>query len=231
MAIYAIADLHLSTTAEKPMDIFGPEWSLHSRHISSEWLQKVRGEDTVLIPGDISWAMNLDEAVADLNLIAQLPGTKILIRGNHDYWWHSIGKVRSRLDSSVLALQNDAVVREGVAIAGTRGWLLPTHPKFSAEDEKIYKREAGRLRLSLAQAAATQLAILVMMHYPPCGNLADDTLYTQLLEEYHVNVCVYGHLHGNAHRYRVEGMKNGVRYQLVSADYVRFSPVPIEVSP
>lgn len=230
MAIFAIADLHLSTTSEKPMDIFGPQWALHSRRISSEWREKVSEDDTVLIPGDISWAMTLDDAVPDLDLIAHLPGTKVLIRGNHDYWWHSIGKVRNRLHSSVHALQNDAFVRDGVAIAGTRGWLLPTHPKFTELDEKIYNREAGRLRLSLEAAAATELPILVMLHYPPCTNLFDDTLYTQLMEEYHVNVCVYGHLHGNAHRYRVEGEKNDVQYQLVSADYLQFSPTMIQIS-
>lgn len=211
------------------MDVFGAHWEHHAERIATAWRDTIEATDTILIPGDISWAMNLPEASADLDYIAALPGRKILIRGNHDYWWHAIGKVRSRLHPSVMALQNDAVTVDGVSVCGTRGWLVPGHPKFTDDDEKIYRREVERLRLSLRAGAASGLPLVVMLHYPPAGSASEDTLFTQLLEEYSVTLCVYGHLHGASHRFRIEGEHNGVRYQLVSADFIAFQPVPITV--
>ena len=150
-----------------------------------------------------------------------------MIRGNHDYWWNGIQKVRSLLSPSLHAIQNDVWVYESFAICGTRGWVLPSHPKFAPEDEVIYRREGERLRLGLQAAAQTGLPILVMLHYPPCSSLGEETLFTHLLEEYGVKTCVYGHLHGQAHRFAVEGSYQGVTYQCVSADYVQFVPVPL----
>lgn len=231
MGIFAIGDLHLSFASQKPMDVFGPQWEDHAKRIESNWRSTVSDEDVVLVPGDISWAMTLEEAKEDLAFLAALPGKKVVIRGNHDYWWHSIGKVRAALDPSIEAIQNDAVRLDGVTLCGTRGWLLPTHPKFTSEDEKIYRREVERLRMSLLAAQTYGQPIIVMIHYPPTQTLAEDTGFTQVLEEFQVRVCVYGHLHGYAHRFKVEGKKNGTQYQLASADYVDFRPIPIAVHP
>jgi predicted phosphohydrolase len=211
------------------MDIFGTHWENHTARIETAWRNTVTDEDVVLLPGDISWAMTLDEAEPDLNWIGGLPGTKVMIRGNHDYWWSGITKIRNRLQPGHYAIQNDAISLHGVAICGTRGWLLPSHPKFTQDDETIYKREAERLRLTLEAATAFQQPILVMMHYPPCSNTGEETLFTALLEKYTVHTCIYGHLHGPAHRFAFEGELNGVRYRLTSADYLHFQPLLIDI--
>ncbi|WDL97115.1 metallophosphoesterase [Alicyclobacillus sp. ALC3] len=225
MAVFALADLHLGLAVDKPMDIFGSIWSNHAERIRASWTQRVSAQDTVLIPGDISWAMSLQEALPDLAWIAALPGRKVLLRGNHDYWWASIGRVRSALVDGVFALQNDAFAVEQWAVCGSRGWLLPSHPRFSPEDEVVYHREVQRLRLSLEAADRIGLPKLVMMHYPPTDVSAGATGFTELLEEFSVEACVYGHLHGPAHRFAFEGLKNGVAYRLVSADYLGFEPL------
>jgi uncharacterized protein len=227
MAIYALGDLHLAHSVDKPMGVFGQEWQDHPNKIESLWNQVVTDTDAVLVPGDISWAMTLQEAALDLEFVSRLNGTKLLIRGNHDYWWNGISKVRSALAPNCIAIQNDAAVFQDYAICGTRGWILPGHPKFTADDETIYLREIGRLKMSLERAATTDKPIIAMLHYPPCGQDGEDTGFTQLLEQYGVKVCVYGHLHGAAHRFAFEGVKNGVKYQLVSADYVNFCPVVV----
>ncbi|OFW74872.1 MAG: hypothetical protein A2201_04785 [Alicyclobacillus sp. RIFOXYA1_FULL_53_8] len=230
MAVYALADLHLSSSVEKPMDIFGVAWEHHAEKIKTSWTNQVTVNDLVLIPGDISWAMTLLEAQADLDWIAQLPGVKVMIRGNHDYWWNGIQKIRRSLHPSLHALQNDAFVYDNVVVCGTRGWVSPSHPKFTLEDEAIYKREGERLKLTLEKAASHNLPIVAMLHYPPSGALGETTLFTQLLEEYGVRCCVYGHLHGPSHRFAVEGQSGGVEYRLVSADYINFSPLRIDDS-
>jgi len=195
--------------------------------VKKNWEALITEDDLVLIAGDISWAMHPEEAHIDLEWIHALPGTKVLIRGNHDYWWNGISKVRSALPPNCIAIQNDAFVFQDYAICGTRGWILPGHPKFTADDETIYLREIGRLKMSLERAASSDKPIIAMLHYPPCGQDGEDTGFTKLLEEYAVKVCVYGHLHGAAHRFAFEGVKNGVKYQLVSADYVNFCPVVV----
>lgn len=225
MALFALADLHLGHAVDKPMDIFGSTWMNHADRIRTLWTERVSAEDTVLIPGDISWAMSLQDAVPDLAWIAALPGRKVLLRGNHDYWWASIGRVRNVLADGMSALQNDAVAIEEWAVCGSRGWLLPSHPRFSAEDEVVYRREVQRLRLSLEAAERIGLPKLVMMHYPPTDASAVDTGFTELLERFGAVACVYGHLHGAAHRFAFEGQKNGVKYRLVSADYLGFEPL------
>lgn len=230
MGIYALADLHLSSAVSKPMDVFGEEWVRHTEKIHTAWQTSIGQDDLVLLPGDISWAMTLEEAKPDLDWIAELPGTKLMIRGNHDYWWNGIQKVRSTLHPSLHAIQNDAFVYGNHVICGTRGWLLPSHPKFAHEDDVVYRREGERLRLGLETAHKTSLPIIVMLHYPPCSTLGENTLFTDLLEEYDVKICVYGHLHGPAHRFAVEGRQNGITYRLVSADFVHFQPVML-ISP
>lgn len=225
--IYAIGDLHLSSSGQKPMDVFGEAWTNHQMNIEAHWHDRVRPDDIVLIPGDISWAMTLEEADSDLQFIGRLPGTKVMIRGNHDYWWSGISKVRAHLPAGLYAVQNDSVMTGNVVICGTRGWLLPNHPLFGPDDTRLMHREAERLRLSLAQADKTGLDKICMIHYPPLAQSGEPTVFSELLEEYGVNVCVYGHLHGNTHRFAFEGVKNEVRYQLTSADYIGFDPVKV----
>ncbi|MCL6592976.1 MAG: metallophosphoesterase [Alicyclobacillus sp.] len=229
MALFALADLHLSNAVDKPMDVFGPEWEGHVEKIERAWRTRVKDEDIVLLPGDLSWAMTLEEALPDLRWIASLPGEKVMIRGNHDYWWSGIGKVRQHAGPRMHALQNDALALGGYALCGSRGWLLPTHPKFTEADAVIYAREIHRLRLSLTAAQQLGLPKIALMHYPPCSYLGEVTEFTKLLADFGVRLCVYGHLHGPAHRYAVEGVVDGVEYRLVSADYTHFQPVRLDL--
>lgn len=228
MTIFAIGDLHLPGGGVKPMDVFGAHWENHFERICQSWRDAVTEEDTVLIPGDISWAMYFEDAKADLLHIAQLPGQKILLRGNHDYWWNSIGRLRGFLPTGMLALQNDSVALPGVAVCGTRGWDFPTELCPLDEPElKIYKRELIRLEMALQSAAKSGLPILAMTHFPPL--LADrrDTAFTALLEQYGAEMCVYGHLHGTGIRNGFTGQHHGVEYRLVSCDALGFAPVRI----
>ena len=230
MRLFAIGDLHLSGGDEKPMDVFGPQWDRHFFHIRENWQELVRDEDTVLIPGDISWAMQLRDAREDLEEIGRLPGRKILCKGNHDYWWNSISQVRSVLPGSVTALQHSAADLGEAVVCGTRGWLIPTtEMPLSESDEKICRREAERLRLALEEAkkAAAGRPIIVMTHYPPLLNSERHSLFTQLMEEYGVTDAVYGHLHGTGIQSGFSGEQGGVRYHLVSCDSIGFRPKEI----
>ncbi len=226
MAIWAIADLHLSHDQSKPMDIFGPEWQNHSDKIAANWNRLVGEEDLVIVAGDISWAMNLSDAAADLNWISALPGQKLLIRGNHDYWWSSIGKVRKALPPGMTALQNDHFVFEGWAVCGTRGWICPGEEGFDSEhDEKIYRREVGRLQLSLESAArAGQEKIIAALHYPPFNRQSSPSNFTGLLEHFRVRHCVYGHIHDEGRERLFQGERGGVTYRFIASDGVDFSP-------
>lgn len=223
MHIYAIADLHLSgEPASKPMEKFGEHWLGHKEKIKYNWLNTVQPEDYVIVAGDISWAMNLPEADVDLQWIAALPGHKILLRGNHDYWWTSVSKMR-KLYPEFIFLQNDSSVLEldglKVAVCGTRGWTLPSSEKFTEEDNKIYLREGVRMELGLQQAMKAEPDILVLaMHYPPLFAPEECTVFTDLIEKYQVKHCVYGHIHGENHVITFEGERKGVTYKLVSCD-------------
>ena len=224
MRIFALGDPHLSLSTDKPMDIFGPNWDDHAARLEAAWRAAVNPEDTVLLPGDISWAMSLDEAKADLDFLAALPGTKVLLRGNHDYWWNSISKVRAALPGGMHAVQNDSLVLGGVAVLGTRGWVCPGGTLFDpATDQKLYERELIRLELSLKSAPAG-LPKLCMLHYPPFNERRQQSGFTELLEAYGVERAVYGHLHGKACRNAFEGLRNGVEYTLCSADHLEFTP-------
>ncbi len=239
MKIFAISDLHLSENCNKPMDIFGPTWDGHFEKIKADWVNKVKDGDLVLIAGDISWAMKLNESVPDLNLIGDLPGTKIIIRGNHDYWWQSISNVRSVLPKSIIALQNDSKQFGEYVVCGTRGWTVPENNSFKDEhDEKIYNRELIRLELSLKNAhnlinysksgkilgenKEAQInpnkQLIVMLHYPPFNSKLEDSDFTKLLEKYNAKYVVYGHLHGKGPRAIKTCEKGGVKYFLTSCD-------------
>lgn len=227
MKIFALADVHLSFFNSKPMDVFGPEWRNHHLLIAEKWRQLVAPKDWVLICGDISWAMHLPEAEEDLKFIAQLPGKKVLIRGNHDYWWKSISKVRNALPEGIQAIQNDYVPLGDIAVCGTRGWIVPNN-QMSEADEKIYSREIIRTEISLSKAEKDGFKDKIfMLHFPPFQNKLLDPGFKRLFSSYGVRWCVYGHMHGSDHRFAVEGMIDGVSYTFAAADFTGFSPVEI----
>ena len=234
MRVYAIGDLHLPGGDLKPMDVFGPHWENHFERISESWRASVSDEDLVLVPGDISWAMQLADAAADLRRIAQLPGTILILRGNHDYWWSSLTQLRSNLPENMHAVQNDAYDAGDVVFCGTRGWTLPqpgsaetADGPAGTQDEKIYRREVMRLEMSLqaARRLAGERPVFAMMHYPPLlpEYARSGTEFTRLLTQYGVCRCVYGHLHGPSVQRGYNGLYNGVQYDLVSCDALRFA--------
>lgn len=224
MKIYSISDLHLSINNPKPMDIFGPIWDNYLDEIISDWKSKVTDEDVVLIAGDISWAMKFEDAKPDIDLISSLPGKKIMIRGNHDYWWKSISAVRSLLGKDFYALQNDHVCIGDYIFCGTRGWQVPD--KFqSKDDEKIFKREIIRLQLSLKSAKKEQeklgnKRIICLIHYPPFNSRFQESEFTKLFKQYDVSAVVYGHIHGKSSRCKKLIEINNIPYYLTSCDQI-----------
>ncbi|MFZ5967887.1 MAG: metallophosphoesterase [Bacillota bacterium] len=228
MALYAIADLHLSLNTDKPMHVFGEQWFEHHHKIEAFWRETITEEDVTLIPGDISWAMGLDEAMVDLTWIHKLPGKKVLLRGNHDYWWGSISKM-NQLFEDIYFLQNNFFPYKNYGVCGTRGWICPNDYKFDEQDEKVYKREL--LRLSLSLEAAKKMGykdLIVMTHYPPTNDKLEDSGFTEIFENAGVKKVIYGHLHGeDSFNGALQGVRNGVAYQLVSCDYLHFKPIKI----
>lgn len=222
MKIYAIGDLHLSKSSNKPMDIFG--WIGHKEKIFEDWILKVTDEDLVIIAGDTSWAISLDEAKADLDEIEALPGKKIVIKGNHDYWWASLSKM-NKLYESITFLHNTAYEFGDYVISGTRGWICPNETKFEEADQKIYEREAQRLKNSLEAALRFKdKEIIVALHYPPTNDKFENSMFTNLFKEYNVHKVVYGHLHGQeAFKLGLQGEMDSIEYHLVSCDFLDFS--------
>lgn len=227
--IFAISDLHLPGGEDKSMDLFGSHWEGHFLKISHDWKKRVRPHDTVLIPGDISWAMRLEDAVNDLQAIAALPGSKIIIKGNHDFWWSSISRVRACLPEGIFALQNDAVLVNDTVFCGTRGWNAPGSSEYGLEAEKIYQRELIRLELSLSSAQKLRdgRRLVALCHFPPVFSKGEDSAVTALLENHQVDDVVYGHLHGASCSNAFTGVKNGVRYWFTSCDCTDFSLVQL----
>lgn len=227
MAIFAIGDLHLSQEQDKPMDIFGSEWESHAIKIKENWDRVVGKDDLVIVAGDISWAMHLAEAIPDLQWLAELKGTKLLIKGNHDYWWNSIGKVRSQLPLSLYALQNDHFPWDSRVVCGTRGWICPGEEGFDNEhDQKLYLREVQRLQLSLESSSRYSFSdIIVALHFPPYNRKGQPSAFTRLLERYKVKICVFGHIHDSGRDYIFQGNRNGVEYRFVAADGIGFTPL------
>ncbi|WP_105618074.1 metallophosphoesterase [Vallitalea okinawensis] len=223
MAIYAIGDLHLGFNVNKPMGIFGDAWTNHELKIKEHWQETIKEQDLVLIPGDISWAMTLEEAMEDLGWIDALPGYKVLVRGNHDYWWKSITKLNSMFDK-MFFLQNNFYTIDNIAICGTRGWTCPNQRMFTDQDEKIYKRELQRLELSLNHAVKGGFTyIIAMLHYPPTNDEKQISGFTELMGAYGVDKVVYGHLHGQlSFDSSLIGKHGKTHYHLVSADYLDF---------
>jgi len=224
LKIFAIGDLHLPGNSEKPMDVFGEKWDRHFERIADAWQTLVGEADVVLIPGDVSWALRLSDAEDDLNAIGRLNGQKALLRGNHDYWWNSLSKVRSMLPNGMYAVQNDHVHIGGIAFAGSRGWTVPGSVGFhTAEDERLYERELTRLELSLA-SVEKGMPLIGMLHYPPFSERRVPSGFCELFERFSAREVVYGHLHGKACKNAFEGIHNGIRYTLCSADHIDFAP-------
>ena len=230
MKIYAISDLHLSTTSDKPMDIFGGNWEGHFEKIKSDWLEKVHEDDVVLIAGDISWAMKLCDALEDLKLLADLPGKKVFIRGNHDYWWNGITRLReSAPNDSYVFLQTDSVKIGRFVFIGSRGWTCPGCADYTEQDQKLYLRESERFKLALldAEKLAEEGDIkIALIHYPPFNGKKEATNFTELFENHGVKKVVFGHIHGATYfPFRTE--MNGVEYVLSSCDKTDFKLVQI----
>lgn len=232
MNIYSLSDLHLSFNCPKPMNIFGSVWNNYLEEVKNE-CQILGDNDVLLIAGDISWAMTLEQAIADLKFIGSLKGKKIIIRGNHDYWWKSISSVRSVLPQGVFALQNDCVKIGRFIFTGSRGWSTPEPGMImTAEDEKIYNRELIRLKIGLCEAEKNRNEgdkLIVLCHYPPFNSTFKSTPITNLFNEYNVDAVVYGHLHGSNIKTCKKVNVDGIYYYLTSCDILRNRPVKINI--
>jgi predicted phosphohydrolase len=248
MTVWAIADLHLSFgVPNKHMHVFGPQWQGYTEKIEQHWRSLIAPEDLVLIPGDISWAMHVEEAKPDLEWIGRMPGTKVMIKGNHDYWWSSLSKLKSILPPSCHLIQNNSWTWQEISIAGTRLWDVPglkfndvidfkendrakplTESDHSSESQKIYQRELGRLEVSLKSMNPLSKKRIVMTHYPPIGPALQETEASRLLEKYRVDICVFGHLHNVKPGLQLFGTHHGVTYYLTACDYLAdFKPLKI----
>ena len=228
MKVFAISDLHLSSAVEKPMDIFGDGWQNHFAKISEDWERKVADSDLVLLGGDMSWGLTIEQAKPDYDKIAKLKGKKYVVKGNHDYYWSSLGKMRETFPSfnfiqnNAYRVESESNRQKAVVLAGSRGWNIPQNDTPEA-DLKIYKRELIRLELSLSYAKTMQKEgdiLIAMLHYPPFEATYQDTEVTALLEKYGVNVVLYGHLHGKSARVTPTLKKHGITYILTSCDLV-----------
>ena len=223
MKVYAISDFHLSINNPKPMDIFGPTWEGYLEKIEKDWNEKVSDEDIVLIPGDLSWAMKFEEAKSDLDYICALKGTKVILKGNHDYWWNSISELRNYLHNNTYAIQNNAYKFGNIIICGSRGWTPADNGFKDEQDEKIYKREIIRMELSLMEANKLRQEgdkIIVITHFPPFNYRMESNEMIELFEKYKVDSVVYGHLHNEDKKQKLAFNHNGIKYFLTSCDLV-----------
>lgn len=226
MSLYTIGDLHLSFGCDKPMDIFSG-WKDYVSRIEKNWQEMVSPTDTVVIVGDISWAMNLEQATPDFEFIHKLNGKKIILKGNHDYWFVTKTKVTQFLEQkgfdTIEMLFNNAFEYEDIAICGTRGWINEGQPA----DQKVLLREVGRLKASFEFAKKWNKEMIAFLHYPPVYNTSECTEILALLKEYGVKRCYYGHIHGSGSNYAVDGAYKQINYRLVSCDYTRFRPIKV----
>ena len=232
MSIFAISDLHLSLSTDKPMDVFGSKWDNYEERMADSWNKVVTDNDLVIIPGDISWAMYLNDTQADLEYINNLKGQKLLLRGNHDYWWTTLSKMEAYIKenhfNTLHFIKNTAFLWEDTAICGTRGWTI-NHSTEPCEDKKIYDRERQRIVLSLEEAKKLKAKeIIVAMHFPPIEKDGMSDGFMDIFKEYGVGECVFGHLHADAHKNAPSGEKDGIKLRLVSCDYLNFTPVLIK---
>lgn len=230
MAIYTISDLHLSFGMDKPMDIFGDNWEKHEEKVKDNWIKKVTENDLVLIPGDFSWAMYMEEALKDFEYLNKLPGKKLLLKGNHDYWWESLAKMRKFLEEhnfkNIDFIYNNSYIWEDKIIVGTRGWS-----EQEENPEKIIRRENLRLEISLKNGVeqfGEDKEIIVCMHYPPFNRYEKLELnLIKTMKKYNVKTCVYGHIHGEAGKDAVQGEIDGINYIMASSDQINFDLIRI----
>ncbi|MGN1270104.1 MAG: metallophosphoesterase [Clostridia bacterium] len=230
MAIYTIADLHLSFSEKKPMSIFGENWEGHSKKIKENWINKVKPEDTIVLPGDFSWSMYLENTYKDFEYLNLLPGKKLLLKGNHDYWWTTLTNMRKYLKENnfenIDFIYNNSYLVENKILTGTRGWNLLE----SENSNKMINRESIRLKLSIEdgiQKYGEDKEIVVFMHYPPITQSNKDSEFIKIMKQYNVKYCYYGHLHGKSHQDAIEGEIQGINFKLVSADYLNFDLIKI----
>lgn len=234
MSIYAIADLHLSFLHNKPMNIFGDNWDNHAEKIKYNWMAKVKDKDYIILPGDFSWEMHLEDTKLDFGYLDSLPGKKILLKGNHDYWWTTVAKMNNFIKENEFTnidfLYNNSYLVENKIIVGTRGWnILDTE-----SNSKMIKRENVRLEISIQDGInkfGKDKEIIAFLHYPPISKISiecgEKTEFVKTLEKYNISKCYYGHLHGRAHKDAVEGKIQGIEYKLISADYINFNLLKI----
>lgn len=227
MAIYAIGDLHLSVCTNKKMDIFSG-WANYHEKIAYHWNRKIKENDTVILAGDTSWGMKLTDSLEDFKLINSFPGKKIVLKGNHDYWWSTVNKINNffmKNDlNSISLLHNNSYLVEDYAICGSRGWLFENGENF---DRKIINREAMRLQLSLDKANKNAKEILLFLHYPPIFSDQEQTAFIDLMIKYSIKRCYYGHIHGTGHVNAFQGKKYGINFSMISSDYLQFDPLKI----
>lgn len=228
MAIFAVSDLHLPLGVDKPMNVFGSKWDNYVEKLKENWQKIVKPEDIVIMPGDISWATYLEDSVADFEYINSLNGKKVILKGNHDYWWTTMNKLSIFMAehkfSTIEFVHNTAVMYGETAICGTRGWNI-AHDNSSDEDKKIFMREKQRMILSLEDAKRKKAKdIIVAMHYPPVEKDGLNRDFIEIMKEYGVKKCVYGHLHAAAQNFACQGDVDGVKLTLVSCDYLNFIP-------
>lgn len=224
LLIFAIGDLHLDYSNEKPMDIFGENWIDHEEKIFNSWREKVGDDDIVLLPGDISWALKLEEAYNDLMRIDELPGQKIITKGNHDYWWQGPKKMGNLDLKTIKFIQNDCYIYNNIGIGGSRGWISEDMDNFDSQDRKVFNRELNRLELSLSGIKDNVEMKIAMIHYPPFNMDLKPNKFVDIMIKYNVDICIYGHLHSEGHRLVVEDKIDGIQFYCVSSDYLDFRP-------
>ena len=233
MRVFAIGDMHLEGGTGKTMDRFGDNWRDHDKKIFESWDRIGRADDLLVIAGDTTWAMRIEEALPDLERIGQMKGRKLMLKGNHDYWWQSESKMAKLLPSSIRILNARSIIENRVAIAATRGWVCPGDSDFSEHDLKIYEREVGRLRAALHSLRGREGeydSLIVALHYPPMNDKHEPSGFTELIDEYRADFCVYGHVHGEYIKSAFTGERGQTAYRLVSADAVDFTPAQIKIN-
>lgn len=247
MSIWALSDPHLSlNNSAKDMSFFGPTWVGYAEKIKKNWINTIQPEDLVLIPGDISWAMTLEDAKTDLLWIHDLPGTKLLLKGNHDYWWAASSKMQKELPSSIHFIHNNSFNWGNVSIGGSRLWDTEEYnfssyiefqenprakkelPNKQEEDRKLFTKELERLKLSLESLNPTASLRIALTHYPPIGADLKPSQASSILQKYHIDICVFGHLHSVKKNALPFGIAEGIRYVFASCDYLEFKPILID---
>jgi hypothetical protein len=243
MSVWIISDFHLSLKKPyvpgaaadlyKPMDVFSPDWASHVERLYASFAELVRQEDTVFIPGDISWAIGLADGVHDFAFLGQLPGRLVVSKGNHDFWWDTKSKAQSAMPPNVTLLQNESYQAEGLTVAAARGWYCPGSADFDDDAAKIYRRELIRLEMALqdavkkSEAAGGEWERVVVMHFPPVNDKRDYNEMIALMQKYKVSRCYYGHLHGVKSDFALQGEHWGIEFGLISTDFLGHRPLRI----